>query len=1369
MASGLPLSTSRSFGGALVPTSSSAVNTRPSQVAPKPVLDLPALQSASHVLQEQFAKDAQAIPDLAETLTTPGGQSSALYSVSPEDYLVPFSKRRHINIPEGLWQHYNNSSLNSYMGIIPELERVFITIDQSLFLWDYVEGQEISSFSEQPDVITHVAVVNPKPGVFVDEITHLLVICTPVSVLLIGVSSTSAPGPNNRAHKDIKMYATEMSISTDNIEMSNVVGTADGRIMMSGNQDGNLYELHYQETESWFGKRVKLINHSIGGVQSLLPKFSTTKSEERITAIVSDIPRNVFYVLYSNNTISVYSPTTNSQSVQHIQTLSNLFKSASEKAPGSPALTPQNFHIISMHVVGHGESRSGNGVQLVAITTNGIRLYFSPGSTFGYNYSYGNTSSTTGARQLTLTHVRLPPANLIHPDEQKNPYRPPVTPGYGALSHSAAPPTSRPYIISAIDNSCYSDGLLVAAQEGDIADRDFLLCVSPDLTRIGTLGQHQQHQPPNHQTQYSATSYGNGNVNQRPPLTEYATLLAIPGRTWSIASVPHVSSITTSSNSPTPVVTNELSTQFSEDPRSFMILTNAGLTFVVKRRALDYLRAAIEDLQKNGTVQPIIECRDTFGRDQTCAMLLGLASGNTFLDISGQSATGTISTVGSEITNVAKQAFYDFGERPMWTERVTYGTSDGSGTATFSGRREGFALYFARLVRPLWKSKLTRPGPLGMQESSINDDMLVNIQKNLYALKDFLDKNPHLFHSSPGEPGASRAPAGGDQEAWKAEQKSVGQLMSLLGRSIEAISFILLLNDYRLGELISQCDTEIQTLVSSMTFEDLITRQEGVNASRALVNIVIDQQIGQQIGVDTISEVLQSRCGSFCSTDDVMLYKARENVRKAVETRNPTERHNWLGESLRLFVKGARILEFDKIREICGDYQQLNYAKGAVELPLSCAQILDPDNVGLEHWLVGLPSNDLRKEFSDRRMQCYELVLDSLNVFEEKSSQAVGAGAMDDPETVRTHAYELAFASPDEMFHSTLYDWLINRGLADELLEMHPAYIEAHLRREPVTVQKYQLLWQFYVKDGQPLRAAEVLGALAESTEMDLSLDARLEYLTLAVGNAKSHPISAGGRHETAIAFLTDLEEKLDVAQVQLELYNSLVTHLNDPGEVGEKVKILSKTLLTMTEMYQLYAEPFDLPVMKLLILHVSEHREENLIRPIWNRIFEDALDHDADAQTNADNIIAKIVPLGQRFYPSEYAFPLRHVATLIVRFALTHKGVLAPGWAPRILVQCGVPYGEIWDVLHGMYESQIPPFNDQANVQAVSSDIAVLLADWLDAARRPQAAVARAEVPVGRIDAAIDQYLSELDGDPRRAETRAVYEGVKRQLRRNW
>lgn len=62
-------------------------------------------------------------------------------------------------------------------------------------------------------------------------------------------------------------------------------------------------------------------------------------------------------------------------------------------------------------------------------------------------------------------------------------------------------------------------------------------------------------------------------------------------------------------------------------------------------------------------------------------------------------------------------------------------------------------------------------------------------------------------------------------------------------------------------------------------------------------------------------------------------------------------------------------------------------------------------------------------------------------MFEDKSNAnraaaADGSVITDDPEAVRSHAYELAFASDDEMFQSTLYDWLIERGLADDLLEV---------------------------------------------------------------------------------------------------------------------------------------------------------------------------------------------------------------------------------------------------------------------------------------------------------------------------------------------
>ena len=110
---------------------------------------------------------------------------------------------------------------------------------------------------------------------------------------------------------------------------------------------------------------------------------------------------------------------------------------------------------------------------------------------------------------------------------------------------------------------------------------------------------------------------------------------------------------------------------------------------------------------------------------------------------------------------------------------------------------------------------------------------------------------------------------------------------------------------------------------------------------------------------------------------------------------------------------------------------------GAVELPLYCAQAFDTDTQGQEYWIAGFPVNDARAQFWERRRHCYELVLDSLSVFEERcGSTKQSSGQVDDPENVRGHAYELAFASEDEMFHSTLYEWLIGRGMADELLEV---------------------------------------------------------------------------------------------------------------------------------------------------------------------------------------------------------------------------------------------------------------------------------------------------------------------------------------------
>lgn len=85
---------------------------------------------------------------------------------------------------------------------------------------------------------------------------------------------------------------------------------------------------------------------------------------------------------------------------------------------------------------------------------------------------------------------------------------------------------------------------------------------------------------------------------------------------------------------------------------------------------------------------------------------------------------------------------------------------------------------------------------------------------------------------------------------------------------------------------------------------------------------------------------------------------------------------------------------------------------------------------------------------------------------------------------------------------------------------------------------------------------------------------------------------------------------------------------------------------------------------MKLLCLHVSEHRDESLVRPIWNQIFDESacagyflplqiltikpVLNEEDPSKAGDLIIARVVPLGKRFYPSESAFPLRKVPTTL-------------------------------------------------------------------------------------------------------------------------
>ncbi|KAJ1856472.1 hypothetical protein LPJ73_002174, partial [Coemansia sp. RSA 2703] len=156
----------------------------------------------------------------------------------PVDWQV-VRQQRLIPLPDALFQQYDLLECRCFMGLFPEIKRVWITVDHRLFLWNYEDESDFYSFDDQEQIIVSVALVRPKAGVFVDAIKNVLVVATPLEVFLLGVGyANSVAGARGG---EVTLYATQISVAADGVSMTSIAGTDDGRVFMAGN-DGALYE-----------------------------------------------------------------------------------------------------------------------------------------------------------------------------------------------------------------------------------------------------------------------------------------------------------------------------------------------------------------------------------------------------------------------------------------------------------------------------------------------------------------------------------------------------------------------------------------------------------------------------------------------------------------------------------------------------------------------------------------------------------------------------------------------------------------------------------------------------------------------------------------------------------------------------------------------------------------------------------------------------------------------------------------------------------------------------------------------------------------------------------------------------------------------
>ncbi|KAI9500025.1 Non-repetitive/WGA-negative nucleoporin C-terminal-domain-containing protein [Coemansia spiralis] len=1225
------------------------------------------LQQASQLIENNMQTDLK-FPVISELLHA---SSSGEYELAvPPDWQV-VTKQRLIPLPDALFEQYDLLECRCFMGLFPEIKRAWITVDHRLFLWNYEDESDFYSFEDQEQIIVSVAMVKPKPGVFVDTIKYVMVVATPLEVFLLGVGYDTARLAGARGGGEVTLFATQISVPADGIAMTSIVGTDDGRVFMTGN-DGGLYEFAYQSEDGWLTKKAKKINLTSSIVSYFVPTFLSTRQDTPALSMVVDNDRKILYVLLQDASIKVFWLGAQGDEfvlVHHHRTISN---SAALLCPQfNEGTDSMPFEIASMNVIPPAESRT---LSLVAITSGGCRLYFSTVKRMQRFYETSALSNTPISQQpdvFEIAHVRLPPE---------------PQPTLSRTLQGRAPRQ-----ILNVHTAFYRNGTSLLAHTWN-EDHDSIIGAAPACAQILARIAKQP----------------------RATLSELSSSTRIEGRTWAIAEIDP-------STSSEARALNDLVTVSSTPVRSFAVLSNAGITILDKQRPVDMFRMLIS--QQTLQDAQLKEFINTFNLNEACAMCFTTLCTNEFSQHS----------VSMQVLNAARRILFEYGGVPHFAETSAFSNgvsarSDESGNADattnekilLSGRHNGLAIYLARALQPIWKQAATVSrtdrGKAARLHIGIPLASLLEVQDQLRRLQHFINNNqrfvPDQLNQMPIQPANSTRSTADVASCWQAEAASLGALYELMSYSIEAISFLCLLSDFNLAVISEGIAEDQRQALSGITFSEFVCSGKGRDACKELILALINSQLKQHASIDSISDVLSQRCATLFSAADVALYKAFESLKLAGETEEGAEARALATEALNLLTNIAGTLSTRQLREICSAFEALGQYSAVASLSLECAVQSDPHDNAMAFWGDGAPDNDPREAIYHKRMECYRCVIDMLDKRRDAVLNAKGLSSL---------------PSTDALFQFALYDWLLEKDQLSLLFQMRGPYVEQYLSLEPRTIEKCDMLWHYYIHENQFGKASFVQRELAGSHDFEIDLAQRIEYLSLSISNCKIAIDMVRGR-QTRLArdlneedeinelamMLRESEDQLEIAQVQLEIQQQL----RSLGGHETPVQALDRRLFTVTELYDKFAEPLRLWDAMLLIFKASNHDDPQLVEEIWLTILRTVLD---DSQlTGLMAVASKVSLLGSRLYPSPAAFPLPLIAGILVELSQERPQEYSVGFVSDTLVHASVPHWAVFEALNMLYTKTAAGAQNSntAVSDMLAREIASLTTSWIDIAQ---------------------------------------------------
>ncbi|KAK2759529.1 hypothetical protein FQN54_003008 [Arachnomyces sp. PD_36] len=1237
-------------------------------------------ERAARTINETLAQESR-YPDL-DSYLAPGFSSD--YDIPASPSWAPFHKIKMYNIPDQIFEQYNLAQVSTSMGLFAELNHAWVTIDNALYLWDYTHpNPQLVGFESQPNSINAVKLAVPRPGVFLPSITHVLVISTTAEVLLMGLGCEKLPGGAN----SVTLYETGMSTSIRGLDI-NVIASSDskGRVFFAGSTDNEVYELTYQQEEKWFQGRCGKINHTKPRMSAFAPSFSLTlaqKTSEHVEQMAVDDSRNLLYTLSSTSTIRVFHLDRDDHiSLTITKAASEIYSNIWHIISSNEALNPK-IKIVSISPIPVSEA---SRYHLMATTSTGYRIYLS--ATSSYNLLPGS-SSNNAPTSMQAHHVKTPPVDPRSAEQMQQ-----SLPGasYQASTGARVPIHTLNPTRSA---QRFPPGYFFCFANKDPLNRvDTLFISTPDSGRIAKP--HEGSIP--------------------PKIGESAIWLTLGSRAEDVG----LCTPPASTGSSLGAFGNELAYQFDKPAAEIAILTNTGVHVVRRRRLVDVLAALVRngggDEGLEGEVKTFIRL---FGRSETLATALAVACGQG-VEVSSDSRLSIIKD--PDVLEFARKVFIEFGGRPTMNENsVADNATSAIDTVLPSPRHAGIALYTSRLLRSIWKTEIAKENrtPAGGYSisPSVSISKLQTIQRDLSALQDFFRANRTFIEGLSGPEALSRASNKQEEIALQAEHRALHSLVQLVSNTIEGISFVLVLFDERVEEIVTLMSEESRGRFLKLSFEELFSSTKGHEVAKELVKAIVNRNIAKGSNVETVAEALRRRCGSFCSAEDVIIFKAQEQLKRAAEAGENSELgRNLLNESLTLFQQVAENLPMDYLEPAVNQYIANQFFAGAIQLSLSVAAKSDKANVTLSWIMDGRPAQDPRKANFDFRNQCYDLIYKVILAVDQLAAR--DPGMVDGQYTVtarrKNEAYDVISSSEDEVFLTSLYDWYLEQGWSDRLLEAKSPFVITYLERKSTDdIAHADLFWRYYSQANRFFEAAQVQLKLAQSA-FSLSLGRRIEYLGQARANASTFTQDFGRQSRQRL--LQEISSLMDVANIQDDLLQRLKEDPRiTPEQKTEVLKEVDNAIMDLTVLFNKYADAGSYHDICLQIMHLADHRNSTDIKAMWQSLLQDV--HEETVERGHplpyEAVIEKFRSLGGRLRMSETTFPVPLLLPLLERYVLEHqRGVGPETWVIDLFLDLQVAHESIYSVMEALFYNDEPPFHG-SNRQHIGRDLIYLIQRW--------------------------------------------------------